>query len=119
MPVLESVLAAALARERLQAEVVETAALRRSDEIKTGVLRSVSHDLRTPVTAMLAGGGGAALTVADAAERDELEADIVTARRGSRGSIDKLLDLARLQAGTAEPQPRVVLGRRGAARGSR
>ena len=31
-------------------EVVETRALRRSDEIKTAVLRAVSHDLRSPLT---------------------------------------------------------------------
>src|SRR5207244_84039 len=49
VPSLESVLAAALHRSELQAEVVETAALRRSDELKTAVLRSVSHDLRTPL----------------------------------------------------------------------
>ena len=53
VPSLESILAAALHRAELQAEVVETAALRRSDELKTAVLRSVSHDLRTPLTAIL------------------------------------------------------------------
>ena len=52
-PALESILGAALHRAELQAEVVETAALRRSDELKTAVLRSVSHDLRTPLTAIL------------------------------------------------------------------
>ena len=40
-------------RAELQAVLVETDALRRSDEMKTAVLRSVSHDLRTPVTAIL------------------------------------------------------------------
>ena len=41
---------AALSRERdrMQAEAVEAEALRRSDELKTSLLRSVSHDLRTP-----------------------------------------------------------------------
>ena len=33
--------------------MVETAALRRSDVIKTALLRSVSHDLRSPLTAIL------------------------------------------------------------------
>ena len=47
VPALEALLAAALERDRLQAEVVETQALRRSDELKTALLRSVSHDLRT------------------------------------------------------------------------
>jgi two-component system sensor histidine kinase KdpD len=103
VPVLESVLAAALARERLQADVVETAALRRSDEIKTAVLRSVSHDLRTPVTAMLAGIGALRSASVTGEEREQVEADIADAATRLSTLIDKLLDLSRLQAGTAAP----------------
>ena len=53
VPALEALLGAALERERLQSEVVETRALRRSDELKTALLRAVSHDLRTPLTAII------------------------------------------------------------------
>ncbi len=105
VPALESVLAAALARERLQAEVVETASLRRSDEMKTAVLRSVSHDLRTPVTAILTGGTALRSTGLNAGERDEVEVGIIDDATRLARLIDKLLDLSRLQAGTAEPQP--------------
>ncbi len=105
VPALESILAAALARERLQAEVVETASLRRSDEMKTAVLRSVSHDLRTPVTAILTSATALRSSGLDAQERDEVEVGIIdNAARLSR-LIEKLLDLSRLQAGTADPQP--------------
>jgi two-component system, OmpR family, sensor histidine kinase KdpD len=105
VPALESILAAALARERLQAEVVETASLRRSDEIKTAVLRSVSHDLRTPVTAIRAGASALRSPGLSAQERDEVELGIIAdATRLSR-LIEKLLDLSRLQAGTADPHP--------------
>ena len=52
-PALEALLAAALERDALTREVVETRALRRSDEIKTAVLRAVSHDLRSPLTAIV------------------------------------------------------------------
>lgn len=103
VPGLESVVAAALARERLQAEVVETAALRRSDEIKTAVLRSVSHDLRTPVTAMLAGVRALRSVSVTPAEREEIESDIAAAATRLSALIDQLLDLARIQAGTAAP----------------
>ena len=104
VPVLESVLAAALARERLQADVVETAALRRSDDLKTALLRSVSHDLRTPLTAMLAGIGALRSASVTGEERQEVEADIADAATRLSVLIDKLLDLSRLQAGTAPPQ---------------
>ena len=56
MPSLEALLAAALDRERLQREVVETQALRHSDVLKTALLRAVSHDLRTPLTTIMAAG---------------------------------------------------------------
>ncbi len=119
VPVLESVLAAALTRERLQADVVETAALRRSDEMKTAVLRSVSHDLRTPVTAMLAGISALRSASVTGDEREQVEADIADSATRLSVLIDKLLDLSRLQAGTAAPNRDLVVGRRGAARSGR
>jgi len=105
VPALESILAAALARERLQAEVVETASLRRSDEMKTAVLRSVSHDLRTPVTAIRTGASALRVPGLSARERDEVELGIIDDATRLARLIDKLLDLSRLQAGTAEPHP--------------
>ena len=56
MPTLEALVAIAQRRDALQAEAVETAALRRSDDIKTALLRAVSHDLRTPLTSVVAAG---------------------------------------------------------------
>ncbi len=53
LPALEALLAAALDRDALQAEVVETQALRQSDTVKTALLRAISHDLRTPLTTIL------------------------------------------------------------------
>lgn len=104
VPALESILAASKHRADLQAEVVETAALRRSDEIKTAVLRSVSHDLRTPVTAILTA-ASALDPHRSSAERLTEARDLVTeaAARLSR-LIDKLLDLSLLQAGSAQPR---------------
>jgi two-component system sensor histidine kinase KdpD len=105
VPALEALLAAALERDRLLGDVVETAALRRSDVVKTALLRAVSHDLRSPLTAILAAADPLdARQIADA-ERHEL-ATVVRdeARRLSR-LIDNLLDLTRLEAGAAEPRP--------------
>jgi two-component system sensor histidine kinase KdpD len=46
LPALASLLAVALDRERLSRAALEAETLRRSDAIKTAVLRAVSHDLR-------------------------------------------------------------------------
>lgn len=104
VPPLESILTAALVRERLHDEVIETSSLRRSDEMKTALLRSVSHDLRTPVTAILAGASALPMTSAEGNERQAVEQGIAQAATRLSGLIDKLLDLSRLQAGTAEPR---------------
>ena len=56
VPALEALLSAALEREALLGGVVETAALRRADVVKTALLRAVSHDLRSPLTAISAAG---------------------------------------------------------------
>jgi two-component system sensor histidine kinase KdpD len=104
VPALEALLAAALEREALQAEVVETEALRRSDEIKTALLRSVSHDLRTPLTAILT--AGEMLSSAGITDEDRAElAGAVTAEAARLTDlVDKLLDLSRLHAGAAVPR---------------
>jgi two-component system, OmpR family, sensor histidine kinase KdpD len=53
LPALASLLGVAIDRERLAREALEAEALRRSDAMKTAVLRAVSHDLRTPLMAIL------------------------------------------------------------------
>jgi two-component system sensor histidine kinase KdpD len=103
-PALEAVLAAALEREALTNERVETSALRRSDEIKTAVLRSVSHDLRSPLTAIVAASEALDSPALDANERAELTDAIVKESRRLSRLVDQLIDLSRLQAGTAEPR---------------
>ncbi len=99
----EELRAAAIAREALQRELVETAALRRSDELKTTILRSVSHDLRTPLTGILAAGEALSSPTLTDEERTEL-ADVI-AQDGRRMArlVDDLLDLSRLQTGAVEP----------------
>lgn len=103
-PTLEALLAAAVEREALTREVIETRALRRSDEIKTAVLRAVSHDLRSPLAAIVASAEALSSPSLDDPDRQELTAGV--ARESARLSrlIDKLLELSRLQAGTAAPR---------------
>jgi len=102
-PALEALLAAGRARDTLTREVVETRALKRSDEIKTAVLRAVSHDLRSPVTAIVASAEALATPGLEAGDREELAAGITAESTRLARLIDKLLELSRLEAGTAQP----------------
>ena len=107
-PALEALLAAAVEREALQAEVVETVALRRSDDLKTAILRSVSHDLRSPLTAMITSGEALGSPALEPEERAELSRAIVEEGARLERLIEKLLDLSRLQSGEAAPRPEWV-----------
>jgi two-component system sensor histidine kinase KdpD len=102
VPALEALLAAALERDALLNDVVETRALRRSDVLKTALLRAISHDLRSPLTAIIAAAeplGGEQL---DDAERRELAAGVAREARRLSRLIDQLLDLSRLEAHAVE-----------------
>ena len=75
-------------------------------EVKTAVLRAVSHDLRSPLTAIAAAsevleGGAERLT---AAERAELVSSVREQTRRLVRLVANLLDLSRLEAGAAEPR---------------
>jgi two-component system, OmpR family, sensor histidine kinase KdpD len=109
LPALASLLGVAIDRERLEREALDAEALRRSDAMKTAVLRAVSHDLRSPLMAIL--------TSASALARDDLElgrddrAELARTIFDEAGRLDRLvanlLDLSRLQAGAAQPDSQV------------
>jgi two-component system, OmpR family, sensor histidine kinase KdpD len=106
LPSLASLLASAVDRERLALKAVEAESLRRSDAVKTTILRTLGHDLRSPLTAISAAG-----EVLDqdgdlsAADRAELVGSIrLEAARLGR-LVANLLDLSRLEAGAASPRP--------------
>jgi two-component system, OmpR family, sensor histidine kinase KdpD len=77
--------------------------LEREDVAKTAVLRSVSHDLRSPITAILTASEVAAGDVSDA-ERDELLGSIRTQAARLDRLVANVLDLSRLEAGAAAPE---------------
>ncbi len=103
-PSLQALVAVALHRDDVQAEAVETAALRRSDELKTALLRAVSHDLRTPLTTIVTAGHALGADSLTEEERAELSASVVEEGERLAALIDKLFDLSRLQAGRADPR---------------
>jgi two-component system sensor histidine kinase KdpD len=105
VPPLEALLAAALERDELLTDVVETRALRRSDVLKTALLRAVSHDLRTPLTAIIAAAEPLGGDDLDDTDRRDLASGIsLEADRLSR-LIEQLLDLSRLEADAVAARP--------------
>jgi two-component system sensor histidine kinase KdpD len=104
VPALQALIAIALQRDAAQAEAVETKALRRSDELKTALLQATSHDLRTPITAILTAGHALNAETITPQERSDLTAAVVEESERLSALIDKLLDLSMLQSGRAEPR---------------
>lgn len=92
---------------RLAREAVEAETLRQSDAVKTAVLRAVSHDLRSPLTAIRTASEGLDNPAFElrAAEREELFETIRIEVRRLERLVDNLLDLSRLEAGPAVRRP--------------
>jgi two-component system, OmpR family, sensor histidine kinase KdpD len=100
-----SLVAIANERERLEQEALEAETLRRTDAVKTAVIQSVSHDLRTPlatIEAALDGLQSPTIRLDDAQRAQHLESVRHELQRLER-YVENLLDLSRLQAGAAAP----------------
>ena len=109
LPALASLLAVAIDQERLAREALEAEALRRSDALKTALLRTVSHDLRSPLMTILTSASALSrpeLSLGEA-DRAELLAGILSEAQRLDRLVSNLLDLSRLQAGAATPAPEV------------
>ena len=104
VPSLEAILNSALERERLMAGAVDAAALRRADNVKTALLRSVSHDLRSPLTAISAAAEALESQSLSPEERADMVSVIAGESRRLSRLIENLLELSRLQAGSAHPR---------------
>ena len=95
----------AVERERFIEENAHVEALRESETLKTSLLRAISHDLTTPLTAITIH----TEALRRKAERDdELQASVagISGETGRlRRRIDNLLTMARLEAGKARPRP--------------
>lgn len=98
--------AAFLERKRLQSEAVQADALREADKLKTTLMSSVSHELKTPIASIAA-------TIGNLADEDiEWDKDKVGPELASvqedlnrlTNSINALLDLSRLESAAWEPK---------------
>jgi two-component system sensor histidine kinase KdpD len=103
---LANVIAVFLERQRLQAAASAAEASREADQLKSSLLSSVSHELKTPLAALTA-------TVSNLLEsdipwneksvRNELQSIVSDVTR-LNNSIGALLDLSRLEAHAWEPR---------------
>jgi two-component system sensor histidine kinase KdpD len=91
-------------RDRMEAEAIEAGALRRSDELKTALLRAVSHDLRTPLTSIIAAGTALDSPTLTEPERHDLSEAVVEEGQRLSRLVENLLDVSRLESGSAEPR---------------
>lgn len=91
-------------RDRMEGEAIEAGALRRSDELKTALLRSVSHDLRTPLTSIIAAGTALDSPTLTEEERHELSLGVVEEGERLSRLVENLLDVSRLESGSAPPR---------------
>lgn len=94
----------AVEREKFIEEKAHVQALRESDSLKTSLLRAISHDLTTPLTAI-------SIHTETLGRKAEDDPDWQAPVKGIAGEtsrlrrrIDNLLAMARLEAGTAKPR---------------
>jgi two-component system, OmpR family, sensor histidine kinase KdpD len=94
----------AVERERFIEENAHVQALRESEALKTSLLRAISHDLTTPITAITI--RTESLRRSANADADLLDNVSAIAEETSRlrRRIDNLLSMARLEAGKAKPR---------------
>jgi two-component system sensor histidine kinase KdpD len=101
-PALGVLMDARSRRAQLEAEVVENKALRQSEGLKTALLRAVSHDLRSPLTAISAAAGGIDSATLTPEQRRELKEVISGEAERLTSLVSNLLDLSRLESGSVE-----------------
>lgn len=96
----------AVERARLRREATEAEILRRTDELKTVLLNAVSHDLRTPLSSIIAGAESLLQRDVDWTEGDRREFAEAIRNEALRLNriVGNLLDLSRIEAGSLRPQ---------------
>jgi two-component system, OmpR family, sensor histidine kinase KdpD len=100
--ILAGLIALGQEREQRLANEVESEALRRSNELTTALLRTVSHDFRSPLTAISTAAEGLRFAELDRDERELVDTIAEQSGRLSR-LVTNLLDLSRLESGAAVP----------------
>jgi two-component system sensor histidine kinase KdpD len=100
---LAGLIALGIQRDELLAKRVEAETLQRADDLKTALLRAVSHDLRSPLMAISTAAGTLRLGATDPVELELMDSVLSATERMTR-LVSDLLDLSRLQAGAFQHQ---------------
>lgn len=96
----------ALQRLRFQREATEAEVLRRADELRSALIDAVSHDLRTPLSSIIASAGSLLQRDVDwtDAEKSEFARSVVEEAERLNRLVGNLLDLSRIEAGAIRPE---------------
>jgi two-component system, OmpR family, sensor histidine kinase KdpD len=101
---LARLLEVARERHRLATRAAEAEATRRADVAKTALLHAISHDLRSPLTAITTAAGGLRRTSLEPGDREALVQAIEGESERLAGLVEDLLDLSRIEAGAVNPR---------------
>ncbi len=102
---LGKLLEVAIERERLAERTAEAEATRQADVARTAILHSISHDLRSPLTAITTAASALRASGITEAERAELVDVIESDSTRLAQLVRDLMDLSRIEAGAVTPQP--------------
>lgn len=97
----------ALTLDRLAAESAAAEVARQGDVLKSALLQSVSHDLRTPLATIRAAAGTLKRTASEGDERESAEA-IEREVDYLNALVSNLLDLGRIEAGALRTETEIV-----------
>jgi len=101
---LARLLDVALERERVGRQAADAEAAQRADGAKTAVLHAISHDFRSPLTAITTAASALDAGSLSDADRDDLVAVIGAESTRLERLVADLLDLSRIEAGAVNPQ---------------
>jgi two-component system sensor histidine kinase KdpD len=94
----------AVEREEVADQVAEAEAARRAEIARTAILHAISHDLRSPITAITTAAAALRSTDVTAQERRGLIAAIEAESARLARLVGDLLDLSKIEAGAVAPQ---------------
>ena len=94
----------ALERERIAEQSADTEASKRANVAKTAILHAISHDLRSPITAITTAGSALGSPGLTNDERADLADVIRTESARLARLVDDLLDLSKIEARAVEPR---------------